>query len=108
MQCREFPISARAQVPAGHVDVEDYVTLVLPLADVIIRHADGQRPLLAVVHRCIAKQRYNALNTCTRMCVCVCFNRLIQIDCKVADYQNRQCYYFKRLIGEIIAMIPGI
>lgn len=41
---------------ARHVDVENHVTLVLPLPYVIIRHADWQGPLFAVVHRRVTKE----------------------------------------------------
>lgn len=40
MQSGEFAITSRAQMPACHVNVENHITLVLPLADMIIRHAD--------------------------------------------------------------------
>lgn len=57
MQSNELSITPGAQVSAGHVDVEDHIALVLSLADVIIWNADRQRPLLAVVHRCITDNK---------------------------------------------------
>lgn len=43
-------------MPAGHMDVEDYVTLMFPLTYVIIGHADRQRSLLAIIYRRIAEE----------------------------------------------------
>lgn len=48
---------------ACHVNVENDVTFVLPLTNVVIGHADRQGSLFAVVHRCITKRKCYALIT---------------------------------------------
>lgn len=54
MQVGELPVAARAEVAAGHVNVEGDVLLAGAVHALVVWHGDGQRALLAVVHVAVA------------------------------------------------------